>query len=618
MCGIIGAYSRVGGIKIEWIHDGLNLLRHRGPDDSNFLISQDSKLALGHRRLSVIDLTDGGRQPMVDANTDASLVFNGEIYNYKKIRGDLTLLGHAFHTDSDTEVLLNSYLEWGIQCLDKLEGMFAFAIYDPKKSLLFLARDIAGEKPLYYEINGGGIRFASELKTFISAANNKYEIDQNALECFLRLGFVPGSNCIASGIKKLPPAHALIYRLDSGDSSIWRYWSVPAKNNLLSSKEVLSQLESVLEDVIEDHMVSDVPLGILLSGGVDSSLIAALAARRAGHVKTYTVSFPGFSGYDETEHAALIARHLKTDHHVIDAGVVDVSLLSELAKQYDEPIIDSSMVPTYLLCKSIRKHCTVALGGDGADELFGGYMHYSRLCAAVNSFSIFPAPLRKFGSKFILSMLSDGARGGNILRALSADFNSDTPILSNLFSKYGVEGLVPGLKSNRYTESYWVKEQPADRNFVERLMKKDFQNYLPEDILVKTDRASMLASLELRSPFLDKRIIEFAYRNVPMEMKVTGLDRKIILKELARKILPKEFDLKRKQGFSIPLALWLKKGDWRVYFEEILFGSESLFNIQYVKKLFYEFDLGVPHQERLFGLVMFELWRREYGLKLNK
>lgn len=614
MCGIIGAYCRNNHVEIEWIDDGLNLLRHRGPDDSGLLRSDDSKLVLGHRRLSVIDLTDGARQPMVDENTNSSLVFNGEIYNYKKIRDDLRLLGYVFCTGSDTEVLLKAYLEWGIECLDKLEGMFAFAIHDPSNKSLFLARDIAGEKPLYYEINEDGFRFASELKAFIASSNLEYKVDLNSFECFLRLGYIPGSNCIASGINKLPPAHALVYKMDTGVATTWRYWSAPILNDIYSSQEVVAKCENILEIVISDQMVADVPLGILLSGGVDSSLIAALATRRANHVKTYTVTFSGFGSYDEAVHADLVARHLNTDHHTIDVGSVDVSLLAELARQYDEPIIDSSMIPTYLLCKSIRKHCTVALGGDGADELFGGYKHYSRIASIVNNSSYFPVALRIFSSQLMLSLLPDGARGSNLLRALSSDFRIHTPILSNLFTKKGVKNLLPLFKSMRYVEDYWKENESLDPDLVERLMKMDFQNYLPGDILVKTDRASMLASLELRSPFLDKRVIEFAYRDVPMSMKVAGQNRKIILKELAKKILPKEFDLKRKQGFSIPLALWLKKGEWRIYFEDILLNRKSIFDTLYVKKLFSEFDSGIPHQERLFGLVMFELWRREYKL----
>jgi asparagine synthase (glutamine-hydrolysing) len=614
MCGIIGAYSRNKQVEIKWIDDGLNLLRHRGPDDSGLLRSEDLKLVLGHRRLSVIDLTDGGRQPMVDDNTNSSLVFNGEIYNYKKIRNDLRLLGHKFYTDSDTEVLLKAYLAWGIACLDKLEGMFAFAIHDPSNNSLFLARDIAGEKPLYYEMNGNGFRFASELKAFIASSNLEYKLDVNSFECFLRLGFIPGSNCIASGINKLPPAHALVYKMDTGVSTTWRYWSTPIKNHIHSPQEIVAKCENILENVIGDQMVADVPLGILLSGGVDSSLIAALATRRADHVKTYTVSFSGFGSYDEAVHADLVARHLNTDHHTIDMGLVDVSLLAELARQYDEPIIDSSIIPTYLLCKCIRQHCTVALGGDGADELFGGYKHYSRIASILNSSSYFPPALRILISKLMLSMLPDGARGGSLLRVLSSDLRTHTPILSNLFTRKGVKNLLPLLKSMGYVEDYWKKNELLDSDLVERLMKMDFQNYLPEDILVKTDRASMLASLELRSPFLDKRVIEFAYRDVPMSMKVTGQNRKIVLKELAKKILPKEFDLKRKQGFSIPLALWLKKGEWRIYFEGILLDKKSIFDALYVRKLFSEFDSGTPHQERLFGLVMFELWRREYKL----
>lgn len=623
MCGIIGIVSQLLIGNRGWLVAGRDAMAHRGPDDAGEWWSADGCVGLGHRRLAIIDLSPGGHQPMHDAADELTIVFNGEIYNFSDLRHELAAKGYAFRSNSDTEVILATYREWGTDCLSRLNGMFAFAIYDARQRKLFVARDRAGEKPLFYALSNGVLRFASELKGLMADPTMPHRIDAEALDCYLAMGFVPGERCILQGVKKLPPAHALEFNLESGQSRLWCYWQLPqleasTGTSTAHDDALLNELEALLEDAVRRQLVADVPVGVLLSGGVDSSLVTAMAVRAASNVKTFTIRFPGYAKYDETEHARLIARHFGTEHVELEAAESTVDLLPLLARQFDEPMVDSSMIPTYLVSRLIRQHCTVALGGDGGDELFGGYGHYNRLLWLQQKTRCIPLVMRTPIAFAAEKLLPVGFKGRNWLQGLGVDLDKGLPLIASLFDRSARMKLM-------HNTSQWplvaerIREQRmllAD-DLLQRATRMDYGNYLPEDILVKVDRASMLNSLEVRAPLLDYRLAEFAFGKVQSRLKATPDSRKVLLKKLCAKVLPPEFDQQRKQGFSIPLASWLEKEPWQSNFREVLLGSDSgFFNRQSVSKLLDGQAKGRANSERLFALVMFELWRREYQVSL--
>jgi asparagine synthase (glutamine-hydrolysing) len=619
MCGIVGIASLAPIRDRDWLVEGRDAMRHRGPDDCGEWWSSDGCVGLGHRRLAIIDLSAAGHQPMTDAGGDVHIVLNGEIYNFPELRRELGAKGYSFRSQSDTEVLLAAYREWGTQCLARLNGMFAFAIYDRRSRELFLARDRAGEKPLFYAQSVSGLRFASELKALLADPALPRHIEPQALDCYLSMGFIPGPHCIVRGVKKLPPAHALVFNLASGETRLWRYWQLPkpasAMGSPASEAALLDELDALLEDSVRRQLVADVPVGVLLSGGVDSSLVTAMAVRTAAQVKTFTVRFPGHGKYDETEHARLIARHCGTEHQELDAGEVTVAVLPLLARQFDEPMADSSMIPTYLLSRLVRQHCTVAVGGDGGDELFGGYYHYNRLLWMRQKLGPIPRALQLALAK-AAKTLPVGFRGRNWLQGLEVDLREGLPLVATCFDQDSRRRLMAGQRSwTPAAESIREQRIPRTPELLERATRMDFENYMAEDILVKVDRASMLNSLEVRAPLLDYRIIEFAFGKVPLNLKATASSRKVLLKGLAARLLPPEFDQHRKQGFSIPLASWLRSGSWLRFFRDVLLGSDGkLFDRATVRKLLDGQAKGLHNSERLFALLLFELWRQEYRI----
>jgi asparagine synthase (glutamine-hydrolysing) len=623
MCGIIGIAAQSPVSERGWLALGRDAMRHRGPDDAGEWWSADGCVGVGHRRLAIIDLSPGGHQPMQDAGGDLCIVFNGEIYNFADLRQELSAKGQAFRTHSDTEVILAAYREWGTDCLSRLNGMFAFALYDSRRRQLFLARDRAGEKPLFYASAHGVLRFASELKGLMADPALPRRIDPEALDCYLAMGFVPGERSMLQGVRKLPPAHALVFDLASGGSRLWRYWQLPEPSDAAAKGEadeagLLDELEALLEDAVRRQLVADVPVGILLSGGVDSSLVTAMAVRAAPKVKTFTIRFPGFGKYDETEHARLIARHFGTEHVELVAGESTVDLLPLLAWQFDEPMVDSSMIPTYLVSRLVREHCTVALGGDGGDELFGGYPQYSRLLWLQQHLGGIPQYLRSAAANAAEALLPVGFKGRNWLQGLGTDLKSGLPLIASVFDREARLRLMAGQSAWKLAAER-IREQriPESTDLLQRATRMDFGNYLAEQILVKVDRASMLNSLEVRAPLLDYRLIEFAFGKVPSHLKATASSRKILLKKLAARVLPREFDQQRKQGFSIPLDSWLQSGPWKTFFRETLLGSDkTLFEHKAVNELLAGQEKGRVNSERLFALVLFELWRREYRISM--
>jgi asparagine synthase (glutamine-hydrolysing) len=620
MCGLVGTATTTPQSDRGWLATSRDTLMHRGPDDAGEWWSACGRVGLAHRRLSILDLSPFGRQPMRRPDAGLSIVFNGEIYNFADLRSELERLGHSFRTLSDTEVLLAAYAQWGTACLTRLNGMFAFALFDAPRQRLFLARDRAGEKPLFYNLSGSSLHFASELKALLAHPALHRRIDAEALDCYLATGFVPGDRCILQGYRKLAPAHAMTFDLASGDARVWRYWQLPelepgAAN--ATEVELLHELEELLEDAVGRQLVADVPVGILLSGGLDSSLVTAMAVRRSSHVRTFSIGFPGHGQLDETPHARLIARHFGTEHTELMVEPTSAELLPLLARQFDEPMVDSSMFPTCLVSRLVSQYCTVALGGDGGDELFAGYGHYSRLLGMQRRLGVVPRPLRQLVARGAQRWIPPGMKGRNFLQSLDVDFGRGLPQFASYFDAATRRRLM-----RRHATHLLVAERihgarvPRQTDLLQRATRMDFENYLADDILVKVDRASMLNSLEVRAPLLDVRVIEFAFGKVPSRLKATQSEKKILLQQLAARLLPPEFDRKRKQGFSIPLANWLKAGPFRDLFWDTLTCNDVLFDSSTVRGLLKGQDRGFSNGERLFALVQFELWRKCYGVTL--
>jgi len=623
VCGFVGIASKVPLQRVDQLLTMRDTMIHRGPDDAGVFLSQDGRIGLAHRRLAIIDLSPGGHQPMTDIAGEVIIVFNGEIYNYQELRRELESRGHRFRTVSDTEVLIEAYRAWGEDCLAHLNGMFSFCLCDQKSQRLFLARDRAGEKPLFYEYGNGRFAFASELKALMADPEQPRRLDLNGLEFYLTYGHIPGSYCILKNIHKLPPAHAMTVDFELHEPRVWQYWQLPppCNDDTLSMDSMLEELEVLTRDAVKRQLVADVPVGVLLSGGVDSSLVTALAAETSSMpIRTFTITFPGHGPYNEAPYARIVADHFGTEHTELVAEPASVEVLPKLAKQYDEPMCDSSMVPTYLVSNLIRQHCKVAVGGDGGDELFGGYFNHQWLLYQERLRFFLPPLMRKLIKSCALH-LPVGFRGRNGMLAIGGELRHAMAASGLFFDSRTRQRLLNPLHEKRALlinpETYKAELCEPERGLPGLGMAVDFRMYLPDDILVKVDRASMLNSLEVRAPLLDYRVIEFAFGRVPNHFRVTTKERKILLRKLASRILPKRLDLSRpKRGFSLPLRNWFK-GDWGGYIEEVLRDAyRDIFDLKIVKTLINGQKRGFNNSERLFALTMFELWRRAYKVSL--
>jgi asparagine synthase (glutamine-hydrolysing) len=613
MCGIIGICGKLDKKDFTWLDLASKHLRHRGPDAHGTWVGSKNNVALGHCRLSIIDTSIGNDQPFISKDGKLIIIFNGEIYNYIELRSKLKNLGQKFRTNGDTEVLLAAYQFWGVDCLKYLNGMWAFAIYDQRRGSgrekLFVARDRAGEKPFYYRYNLNRFELASELKGIYPAS----KIDLNALNHYLALGYIPGDLCIASGVKKLPPAHAGIYDFENGKFRKWRYWELPSHNNRsansFSIEELAEQSWNLLNDSVKLRLRSDVPTGIFLSGGLDSSLITAAAAKTSSQrLKTFTISIPN-SLLDESKHAQLIANSFDTDHHILSLDRPSLYDLHEFSSFIDEPIADSSIIPSYMISRMTRKYVTVALGGDGGDELYGGYHHYQNILRNQAYLGWLPISFFKFISQFA-STLPAGTKGRNFISSLREGFFQssiwgspyfDIALRKKLFkpevlAEIGDEIDAP---ESRTLALYQQGLDPVDR-----LTRMDFQQALPDNFLVKVDRASMANSLEVRTPFLDYRLIEHAFKEISSEQKVTIKERRIIQNLMAKKHLPKNFALNRKQGFSIPMDTWIRD----IPLKEVLLNAQSnYFKKDFINKLIIGQSQKKTNGSRLFSLIMLNL-----------
>ena len=559
---------------------------------------------------------------MSDSSGKLTITFNGEIYNYRELRQELSRLGHEFRTESDTEVILEAYRRWGDDCLDHFDGMFAFALYDKDKDRLFAARDRAGEKPFFYWHHAHALTFASELKGLMQHPHLERRADVDAINFYLAYGYVPNDLCILQGVRKLPPGHALVYERQSDLLRVWPFWKLPdpPREDRVDPLELVEEYRTLLTDSVRRQLVADVPVGILLSGGMDSSLITAIACQVSSKpIKAFTISFPEHERYDEGPYARFISDHFGIEHRILPAEKASVDLLPELARQFDEPIADSSMIPTLLISRLIRKHVTVGIGGDGGDELFGGYPHYSWLRRLGQVRRIIPDGFRNQLARIGRRVIPVGVHGRGHLIGLEGGIERSLSSVNLFFDDQERHALFLPLREisseGSGPERFKGEMSAPGISLLQKATSMDFRTYLPDDLLVKVDRASMLASLEIRAPFLDRRLINFAYSRVPDSLRVRGGKRKILSRLLAKQILPRGFDLGRKQGFVVPLASWFREG-WGDQVKSVLLETTSWFNKPQVAKLIQGQERGLANTQRLFALMMVELWRREYQIQL--
>jgi asparagine synthase (glutamine-hydrolysing) len=588
-------------------------LKHRGPDDSGLWLSSDGRVCFAHRRLSIIDLSSTGHQPM-GGGDGFVLIFNGEIYNFGILRTELEMLGYRFEGTSDTEVLLAAYRAWGVTCVDHFNGMFAFAIFDrgdgERGSSIFLARDRVGEKPLYYALNENRLQFASELK----AIEGGSDVDLVALEHYLALGYVPGALCLASGVAKLPPGHAARLNIDSWDWEVWRYWELPlnSPDAKVDSESLADEAERLLRDSVKLRLVADVPIGVLLSGGLDSSLVVAAAAEASSKpLKTFTVSVPG-TRLDELPFARKVAKHFGTEHHVLSLDEPSLGTIEELAPFVDEPIGDSSILPTFLVSKLARLQVKVGLAGDGGDEIFGGYPHYAKALSDWHRLGWVPASLWRFAAG-VATQLPAGVKGR---RAVSSMRNG--PLEQNLWgtnffdptlrrrlvpSERPGSGTTFGSLQQALPETTIRKDFLNGQGSLDRMLRADFYGQLGASYLVKIDRASMAHGLELRVPMLDSRLVEFCFASIPDSWKVSGGVTRRVERVLAKRMLPSDFITNRKQGFSVPLEDWFRSSNCRIVRDYIRYLPAAIVRTE-VEGLIDGHMRGRSNGARLFCLLM--------------
>jgi asparagine synthase (glutamine-hydrolysing) len=621
MCGILGASFRNNVIDKDRFKNALELLNHRGPNSTGLWFSQTSNDAFGFKRLSIIDLNERADQPLISLCGNYRIIFNGEIYNFKSLKKRLLDAGHSFNTKSDTEVLLNSYIEWGSSCLNKIDGMFAFAIYDLLEKRIFFARDLSGQKPFYYSFREGDLTFGSEIKTLAFLQPQK--LRENAAYDFFSQGYVSSNQSIYENVEKLPPSHMMTFDLSTRELKISNYHNALLESEKPLSKysenqklESIKKLDHLIDQSVKNSLVSDVPIGILLSGGLDSSLIASYASKHKKHLKTFSVIFPSHQNYNEQYHSLKIADFLKTDHIEINAEDFSPKIIEDLSFHYDEPFADPSLIPTFMLSKEVKKHCTVALGGDGADELFGGYPSYDRKLILYKYGKNIPYFLRFLFFRSIAKIIPSNLRGYSILSSLANDFKKVTSSFDPLFFSKDIDNLLnlkKPLSLNEPSNTVYYDQLVRIQNFMHRLTLGDFYSFLSEDVLVKVDRASMAHSLEIRSPFLSKDIINFAFTELHSDFKIKNGRKKIILKSIAKNKLPNDFVYERKQGFSFPLRDLLYRDDWKEFFERKIKKFESnIINKSYALQLLQNHLSGRHCERKLFAIVQFICWYEKY------
>ena len=649
MCGIAGIFtSRPDRDGIESQAKAMAaMLSHRGPDSSGSWSALEDGVALGHARLSVIDVSDAGHQPMVSHCDRYAMTYNGEIYNFVELRKQLEHAGHRFTGHSDTEVLVQAIAEWGFErTLQAIDGMFALAVWDRHDRCLYLARDKVGEKPLYYGWYGNDFLFASELKAFSVIEGFKPNIDRNVLALYVRYNYIPDPYCIFQGFHKLVPGCWCALSLAAGgvNPDVQKYWSLEsiAESGLNGAPppnehDAVEQLDDLLRSAVKQRAVADVPLGAFLSGGIDSStIVAAMQAQSTDAIKTFSIGFD-IPGYNEAPHAKAVAAHLGTDHTELYVDAAEaLSVIPQMCSIYDEPFADSSQIPTFLVARLARRDVTVAMSGDAGDELFAGYLRYTLVRTIWRRIAYLPAPMRSMAERLLESLSprkwdalfgalapvvpvryrysSMGDKIHKLARLLSAVDPLDLYVrLVSLWQR--PSELVVGAGQN-VDETDMRFPSGAAFDSISKMMCVDTQHYLCGDILTKVDRATMASSLETRIPFLDPAVIEFAWR-LPLELKLRNGQGKWILRRVLERYLPRNLFERPKQGFGVPIDTWLR-GPLREWSEDLL-SAERLrnggyFDPQAVRDTWHAHLAGGRNlQYQLWGMLSFEAWRDAWG-----
>lgn len=628
MCGISGFIDFDKRTERQVLEKMNRALAHRGPDGEGYGLFDHSHatVGLGHRRLSIIDLTEGGKQPKTFGQLH--ITFNGEIYNYAEIKKELEQKGHRFNSHSDSEVILHAFAEWGHSALQKFIGMFAFVMYDEARGKIFACRDRAGVKPLFYYWKNGLFLFGSELKAVLQHPEFVKEIDTNAAAAFMQYGYVPTPHCIFKNTFKLKPGYFLELDLAGRTLQTEQYWNVYDAYNKpildISLPEAITETEKILTNAFQYRMVSDVPVGVFLSGGYDSSCVTALLQKdNTEKIKTFTIGVPD-AGLNEAPYAKDIAAYLGTDHTEYYCTQKEaLEIVPQLPHFYDEPFADSSAIPTSLVSRIAREKVTVALSADAGDEIFAGYNRYDYMIRYGNKLQNIPAVLRKsaaavmemvpannipllnkkylFHSRYEkLKTFLKNPSEKNILKNITRQMSDDS--VSTLFKK-PVNELYSAFDSEELNAANYSK--------LSYMMAIDYQTYLLDDILQKVDRATMSVSLEGREPFLDQRIIEWAAQ-LPLEFKYNKGNKKFLLKEIVHKYLPREMMDRPKMGFGIPIADWLQndlKSFVDQYFDEGFIRKQDIFDVEEVKRIKKSFYQGkVERAEKIWFLLMFQMW----------
>lgn len=624
MCGIVGKFSinPESRVSEQLLHRMVDAIRHRGPDDAGYYAN--GPVGLGSCRLAIIDLSAHGHQPMTNEDSTIWMVFNGEIYNFREIRADLEQRGHSFRSKSDSEVVIHLYEDMGVNCLERLRGMFAFAIWDSRNQSLFLARDRIGKKPLHYYHDGRALLFASEPKAILADPSVQAIPHPQAIDHYMTYGYVPAPVSAFRGFQKLPPAHYLVIK--DGKISLQRYWRLRyGPKDLRKESELCEEIRERLQEAVRLRMISDVPLGALLSGGIDSSTVVAMMSELShGAVKTFSIGFEE-QDYDELRYARLVAERFGTDHHEYVVKPDGVGMLSVLTWHYNEPYADSSALPTWYLSNLARQHVTVALAGDGGDENFGGYLRY----AAVDQKSALhrlpglvkrtlAAALNRIPDLDSRHLLQRTKRYANFL---NADFRRQYARYLNVFPDW--------MKEQVYTPGFLERTAAADSfgplfhafestdvaDPVGAALAADVNLYLPDDLLVKMDIASMGNSLEVRSPFLDHRFMEFV-ATIPSTLKVRNGETKYILKQSVQHLLPPEVVHRRKMGFEVPIKHWFRNELRFVALDMLLDHTATqrgYFRPEAVRRLIDEHTKGTGlWHNQLWNLLMLEFWHRMF------
>lgn len=617
MCGIFGY---VGGPlpPTDMLRRALDTLSHRGPDSDGCW--SDGPVFLGHRRLAIIDLDPRSNQPMFSGDGSVVLVFNGEIYNYQDLRKGLS--EYEFRTDSDTEVIIAAYLRWGVDFAKHLNGMFALGLYDARTKQLHLVRDRVGKKPLYYYHAGSTFAFASESRALSALVGDKLTLDPVAVNSYFATGTVGGGRAIYREMRQVLPAQIVTISIDPALGELRRkhYWQLEPEHGAGTSEaDLLDELESLLSDAIRIRLRSDVPLGLLLSGGIDSSLIAALATKlRTEPLQTFSIGFRGTPA-DEAEHARKIAITYGTTHVELESASEDQRALQDVLASLDEPFADSSAVPMYMVSRLARQRVTVALSGDGGDELFAGYGHYDYFAWEHSVRERWPDWSRRLLGR--IAMALPERQKVRSLRRLVHDEQvaGMAAYYSNFFTYAERAALLRGgpIQPDPQPEAEILGRFIPGLDWIQNVCQADFQGYMVDDILVKVDRMSMLSSLEIRSPLLDYRIAEFAFRRVPSTLKRRQADKKYLLKQLARRHLPVDFDFKRKHGFGVPLSQWFRGWAGELLEQRLCESPSGVVDSRFALKILHRHRSGFSnHGKQLYALLAWEEWyarsRREF------